>query len=252
MTAVEHSGVYFGTVRHRRFDAVGRGFAMRLCMVFLDVDEIDAAFAGRWFWSAKRPAPMRFLRSDYFGDPARPLGDEVRDAVGRELGRRPAGPVRLLTGLRCFGYSFNPVTFYYCYDDDERLVAVLSQITNTPWKERHYYVVAADQRGRLRKRFGKEFHVSPFQPMEHDYVWRFSAPGERLAVHMENHAPDGKAFDATLVMHRRAWSTATLARAWLRHPWMSLKVIGGIYWHALRLWLARAPFHVHPRRRAQT
>ncbi len=253
--AVRHSGVYFGTVRHRRFDAVDHGFAVRLAYVYLDVDEIDAAFAGRWFWSAKRPAPMRFRRADYFGDPAQPLGDAVKDAVERATGARPTGAVRMLTGLRCFGYSFNPVTFYYCFDRDaeERPVAVLAEITNTPWGERHHYVVARDERGRLRRTFDKAFHVSPFQPMEHEYRWRFSPPGDRLAVHMENHGEDGKAFDATLVMTRQPWSTGALARAFVRHPWLSLKIIAGIYWHAARLWLRRAPFYAHPQKaRAST
>ena len=249
---VKHSGVYFGAVRHRRFDRIGHRFAIRLALVYLDVDEIEPAFRGRWFWSDRRPAPMRFRRSAYFGPKEQPLGDAVRDAVAARIGVRPAGAVRMLTGLRCFGYAFNPVSFYYCFDADERLVAVLAEITNTPWNERHHYVIAADERGRLTHRFDKQFHISPFQPMEHEYRWRFSAPGQRLAVHMENHDRGGKQFDVQLAMHKKPWRTSTLARAWLRHPWLSLRVIVGIYWHALRLWLRRAPFYVQPRRRAET
>ncbi|MCA8950489.1 MAG: DUF1365 domain-containing protein [Planctomycetes bacterium] len=255
MSTVVRSGVCFGTVRHRRFDGIDHRFALRLCMYYLDLDEIDVAFAGRWFWSARRPAPVRFRRADFFGDPERPLRDEVLDAVMPALGRRPTGAVRMLTGLRCFGYSFNPVTFYYCFDDGddgERPVAVLAEITNTPWRERHHYVVVADARGELARRFRKEFHVSPFQPMAQDYTWRFATPGDGIAVHMENHGPGGVVFDATLALQRRPWRTSTLLAAWLRHPWMSLKVIAGIHWHALRLWLRRAPFHVHPDRRART
>ena len=250
-SSVVHSGVYSGKVRHRRFGGVDHSFTMGLDLTYLDVDEIDEAFKGRWFWSARRPAPMRFCRSDYFGTAETPLGESVCDAVEQSLGFRPDGAVRVLTGLRCFGYAFNPVSFYYCFDSREKLVAVLSQITNTPWGERHHYVHAADDRGRVIARFAKEFHVSPFQPMEHDYIWRFTTPASRLLVHMENHTPSGKAFDVTLVMTKKPWSTANLLRSWLRHPCMSLSVIATIYWHAFRLWLRRAPFYKHPRHRAQ-
>ena len=134
--APRHCALYFGVVRHRRFDAVRHSFATRLYFAYLDLDELDAAFRGRFWWSARRPAPMWFRRADYFGPPDVPLADAVRDAVAARTGRRPDGPVRVLTHLRAFGYVFNPVSFYYCFDRDERLQAVLAEITNTPWGER--------------------------------------------------------------------------------------------------------------------
>lgn len=246
--AVRHSALYVGTVRHRRFDRVRHAFAVRLYFVYLDLDELDAAFAGRWLWSAKRPAPLRFRRADYFGDAARPLGDCVREAVQQALGERPDGAVRVLTNLRCFGYAFNPVTFYYCFDRQERLVAVLAEITNTPWGERHHYVVGrgAQEGASIGGAFAKTFHVSPFQPMTQQYRWAVSTPGERLGVQMENHMDGQLVFDATLAMERRAWTPGNLRRALLRHPWMTAKVIAMIYWHAFLLWCKRATFHPHP------
>ncbi|MFM1873838.1 MAG: hypothetical protein RL398_3260, partial [Planctomycetota bacterium] len=111
-----------------------------------------------------------------------------------------------------------------------------------------------DDPSRLRAEFRKAFHVSPFQPMEQRYEWLFSEPGETLAVHMENTrgselavgAPREKVFDATLAVHRRPWDGRTLAATALRHPWPSAKVLLLIYWHALRLWLKKAPFFDHP------
>lgn len=255
MTApVVNSALYFGVVRHRRFDAVRHTFSMRLYMAYLDLDELEAAFAGRWLLSTKRWAPLRFRRADYFGPPDVPLADAVRDEVARHLGTRPDGPVRLLTNLRCLGYVQNPVSFYYCFDRAGRLVAALAEITNTPWGERHHYVLGAGPAPRrgttLRATFAKRFHVSPFQPMEQDYVWALGAPGERLAVHMQNRSIAGAAFDATLLLQRAPWSTRNLLRALLRHPWMTAKVALGIYVHALLLWCKKAPFHVHPRKRA--
>ena len=246
---VRHSAVYVGEVRHRRHDRVGHAFAVRLWMAYLDLDELDAAFAGRWLWSARRWwAPMRFRRADYFGDPARPLAECVRSAVAAATGSAPDGPVRVLTQLRSLGFVFNPVTFYYCFDQAERLQAVLAEITNTPWGERHHYVVArggADG-DTLRAEFAKAFHVSPFQPMDHRYRWAFGVPGERLGVHMDNLADGAVVFDAALSLGRRPWTTGALWRAVVRHPWMTAKVVAMIYWHAFRLWLKKAPFHTHP------
>jgi DUF1365 family protein len=245
-----HSAVYTGTVRHRRFDAVRHSFSTSLYFAYLDLDELDRLFAGRWWWSARRPAPVRFRRRDYFGPRDVPLAEAVLDAVARQIGRRPTGAVRVLTNLRTFGYVFNPVSFYYCFDRDERLAAVLAEITNTPWGERHHYVVAADPAKRtVRASFGKQFHVSPFQPMAQQYEWALSPPGERLAVHMQNRAGGETVFDATLLLRRRPWTTRSLVAAAVRHPWMTAKVTLGIHWHAFRLWCKRAPFHVHPSKR---
>ena len=255
LAAELHSALYVGTVRHRRHDAVRHEFTVGAYMVYLDLGELDRAFAGRWFWSARRIAPMWFRRADYFGARDVPLAQAVRDAVANELGVRPDGAIRVLTNLRCFGYQFNPVSFYYCFDRHDRLVAVLAQITNTPWGERHHYVVGADAAhpaaDALHARFAKAFHVSPFQPMEHVYDWTFTAPGDRVVVHMENLAADARVFDATLSMQRRPWTTANLARVSLRHPCMAMEVVASIYWHALRLWWKRAPFHTHPKKRVR-
>lgn len=242
--------VWFGRVRHRRFDAVRHAFSLRLFLVGLDLDDLDRAFAGRWFVGRHRLAPWRFRRADFFGPPDVPLADAVRDAVGAATGVRPAGRVLLLTNLRTWGYVQNPVSFYFCHDAAGRPVAVLAEITNTPWGERHHHVVAADARGALRARFAKRFHVSPFQPMGQEYVWAFSAPGERLAVHMQNRVGGRVVFDATLSLRRRPWSTPNLLLAALLHPWITAKVVLGIYWHALRLWCKRAPFFAHPKHRS--
>ncbi len=255
MTAVRpplalRSGIYRGTVRHRRFDAVRHRFTTSLFFAYVDLDELEQLFARRWWWSARRPAPMWFRRRDYFGPPDVPLACAVRDAVAAQTGRRPEGAVRVLTNLRMFGYVFNPVSLYYCFDRDERLAAVLAEITNTPWGERHHYVVAAAAAQRtLRASFDKQFHVSPFQSMRQRYDWALSPPGERLAVHMQSRAGGEKVFDATLVLERRPWTTRQLAAAALRHPWMTAKVTLAIHWHAFLLWCKRAPFHVHPSKR---
>ena len=241
-----NSALYTGRLRHRRYAPRPHAFEYRLFMAYLDLAELDEVFRGRWLWSARRPALAWFNRADYLGDAAVPLDEAVRERVRRETGLRPRGPIRLLTHLRMFGHCFNPVSFYYCFDArGERVETVLAEITNTPWRERHAYVLPAND-GDLHFRFGKSFHVSPFMPMALQYDWRFSAPGRRLAVHMENHDTGGKVFDATLALERREIGAASLARALARHPFMTLQVLGAIHWQALQLWAKRVPSYTHP------
>ncbi len=213
-------------------------------------------FAGRWFWSTRRPAPAWLRRADY-------LGDDVDAAAMRRSASgfharpacRPRGPVRLLTQLRMLGFCFNPVSFYYCYDEsDTRVVAIVAEITNTPWNERHAYVLpapaghAAD--APLRFNLAKSFHVSPFMPMDLEYDWRFTPPGRELAVHMRSLRQGRTVFDASLRLRRREITAASLAATLARQPAAALSVLGRIYWQALRLSLKKAPFHVHPAKRS--
>jgi uncharacterized protein len=250
------SAVYEGTVRHRRHLPSTHAFQYRMAQLYLDLDEVDCVFADRWLWSANRRNLAEFRRSDFHqtdcGDATQPLADAVRDTAERVLGRRPAGPIRLLTHLRYAGFVFNPVSFYYCYAADGRtLECIVAEITNTPWRERHAYVLdaqTAERHGRaLHWRFAKAFHVSPFIGMRRDYDWRFTVPGDDLYVHMDifgEHTE--REFDATLSLRRHPLNAASLRRVLWRYPLMTAKVVGAIHWQALRLWLKRVPIHDHP------
>ena len=245
------SCLYYGQVRHRRFSPTPHAFSYSLFFTYLDLAELPTLFKGRWLWSSDHFTLAQFRRSDHFGDPRIPLDQSVRELVEQYLTQRPRGPIRLLTHLRYFGYCFNPVSFYYCYDNaDQQVETIIAEVNNTPWGEQHCYVLGENlNQGTTEKkhyRFGKTFHVSPFMEMELDYDWRFRAPGRRLVIHMENLKAGQKFFDATMTLTRYEISTAMLAHALLRYPLVTGQVIASIYWQAFRLWLKNTPFYEHP------
>lgn len=221
-------------------------------MVYLDLAELPQVFRGRWLWSVKHPTLAWLRRKDHFGDPAQPLESCVRELVETRLGWRPEGPIRLLTHLRYFGHCFNPVSFYYCFDAaGEHVKAMVLEVNNTPWGERHCYVLQADTPGPgvARYHFGKDFHVSPFLPMDMDYRWSFALPGERLGAGMQALRAGRRVFDASLVLERQEISAVRLAATLLGQPLMTLRVVVLIHYQALRLWLKRIPVYTHPGKR---
>jgi DUF1365 family protein len=229
-------------------------FHYPMFMAYLDLADLPQLFDGRLLWSARHPAPAWFRRSDYLGDPRMPLGDAVRELVLERTGIALEGPIRLLTHLRYFGHCFNPVSFYYCYDArGERVEAVVAHVTNTPWGERHAYVMAAGEVAEhgavtvMRGVFEKRLHVSPLMGMDHTYEWRLSEPSERLSVHIESRRTAGeRVFDATLSLERRELTAAELRRVLARYPLLTLRLTARIYTHALRLKLRGATYHPHP------
>ena len=189
MTAVEHS------------------FRKRLFFLYLDLDELDEVFAGRWMWSHRRIALARFRREDHFGNANTSLADSVRKLVSTR------GPIRLLTHPRYFGYVFNPLSLYFCFEGDDNggPKEVVAEVQNTPWKERHCYVLQREQFAPAnRSRTPKQFHVSPFLPMDLDYRWTIQDPSDSLIVSLQNWRNDTKVFDVSMSLQRREISTASL------------------------------------------
>ena len=248
------SCLYEGWVSHQREGDIRHAFRFPLAMLYLDLDELDVVFRGRWCWSVDRPALAWFRRADHVGAPDVPLAETVRALVAARIGHRPTGPIRLLTHPRYAGYVFNPLSLFYCFDAaGERIDAILADVTNTPWGERHQYVLAGSDLAAADTvaRHAKAFHVSPFLPMALDYDWRIGRPGAALAVRIAARAQAGTpsadpVFTATLALRRRPIEGRTLAGVLVRFPALTAQVVAGIYWQALRLWWRGAAFHAHP------
>ena len=301
-----HSALYEGVVTHTRLQPRPHTFSYRIFMVYLDLDELPGVLDRFLLWSARRPALAWFRERDHGlgakAEAARtgrcasgreaPLRESIRSLVERRTGERPTGPVRLLTHLRYFGLCFNPVSFYYCFEPDgETLACVVAEVDNTPWLERHAYVLSAGDahhagscaagmaadsaagscagsaadgeehpgpkagragseptaRGGLEFELDKAFHVSPFMPMHQRYRWTFSSPGPHLAVSMASLQDAEVVFRAGMRLRRQEMTSRAMASALVRFPLMPARVVGAIYWQALRLWLKGTPFFAHPK-----
>lgn len=248
------SCIFEGTIRHRRFQPRANWFQYRLFFMYLDLAELPNLFDIHPLWSFNRANFAYFRRRDHFGDPRMTMDQTVADLVEKQLGRRPEGPIRMLTHLRYFGLCFNPVSFYFCYNAaDTDVETIVTEIHNTPWNERHCYVLGSDENEHplkqwRRYRFYKSFHVSPFIDMDIHYDWRFRLPGGRLGVHMIDYQGGKRVFDASLALHRREITPAALTNMLIKYPMLSGKVVAMIYWQALRLVIKKTPFFPHPKK----
>lgn len=244
------SAIYSGKLRHRRFFPKSHEFTYDACMFYLDLEELPQLFEKNKFWSFNRFNLGWFNRKDYFGDASIPLDQAIRNYVKQELGYCPEGSICLLTQLRVWGFCFNPVSFYFIFDKDASVPKfILAEVNNTPWNQRHAYLLACDEKGKVNTDFKKQFHVSPFNPIDMQYHWISTTPAEQLVVHMENHqqSVDGKTrhMDATLTLKREVWSARRLNSIIWTMPWLAIKIPVAIYWQALRLFIKRVPVYSH-------
>jgi hypothetical protein len=222
-------------------------------MVYLDLDELPMLTGRRGLLSTRQIAIRSFIRGDHLFEPSLSLAYEVRDIIRRETGQVSVGPIRLLTQLRHFGYYMSPLNLFYVHDaNDERVEFIVAEVNNTPWNERHCYVLWDGNRcGRRDLQFNhpKTFHVSPFMDMDLEYRWRLTNPGESLAIRLSNLCDQRPVFHAAMTLSRRELNRPNLRTMSLRYPWMTVQIVTAIYYQALKLWWKKCPFYTHPNKR---
>ncbi len=241
-----NSAVYEGSVVHHRRTPIDHRFSYRIALPLVDLDELDQLCRLHPLWSHERHNVISFWRRDYLPDRSGTLADAVRDLAGERLGWRPSGPVAMLAHPRTWGWLFNPISLYYCYAPDARRVeALVAEVTNTPWHERHVYALG----GPGRYRFAKQLHVSPFFDTDMDYELTYDAPGSRLSVQVRTVRSDKSLLRAGYHLQRREIDARALGRLIWGHPLTTMRVSAGIYREALALFRAGAPISAHPPRR---
>ena len=235
------SGLFVGTLRHRRFMPVPHEFTYPLFMALLDVDRVPDLMHvsrltsyNRWNWAS-------FDDRDHLGDPTRPLRERLAVDAAQHGLTLPDGPIFLLTHLRYLGHCFNPVSFFYCFDGAQRLQVVLAEVSNTFGGSHNYWLRADPGSRTFRAGAAKSLYVSPFMPVDLDYTFAFTPPADGLVVHMDTVKAGSVSFDATLSLERRPWDATAIRRTLLRYPAITANVVAGIHWQALKLWWKGVP-----------
>jgi uncharacterized protein len=248
------SGIYTGALSHRRLHPRLHDFRYKVFMMYLDLDELDQIFTLSTLWSCRRFAPAWFRRSDFMGPARAGLKEAIREHIFQQTGELFSGSVRVLANLRYFGFIMNPLVVYYCFSEEgsqdggEQLQYIVAEVTNTPWKEKHAYVLRCNPLEKMQRiSFEKSLHVSPFNAMDMSYQWRSNLPDQRLQVEIVNYQAGEKVFEAHLALVREEISAASLRRRILGYPAMTLKVCAAIYWQALRLYLKGVSLVPHPK-----
>ena len=246
----EASALYKGLVVHRRFGAVVHKLRYAMTMALLDLDELDELDRRLRLFSRNRFNLFAFHDRDHLPEGA-PAGTTLRGAVTAELAAAGLdlgqGAIRLLSLPRILGHAFNPLSVYFCHRDDGRLGAMLYEVNNT-FGQRHSYLIPVDGAADdvVVQSADKVFYVSPFLDMDLRYDFRIAPPGERLSVAVDGSRGGARVIAASFAGERRALTDAALIKTFLGHPLLSLSVVAGIHWEALKLWRKGVKLRARP------
>ena len=244
---VIHSCIYQGQVFHQRFTPRVHKFSYHIFFLAIDLDELPLLNKMGRYFKTDRFAPLRFFASDYLQHKSHITKKDVWDKVIELGGEDKLGRILFVGQMRCFGLYFSPINCYYCYDQQEKLSYLLAEVSNTPWNERHYYLIDLQKETECEK----EFHVSPFMDLEMNYHWRIKAPAEHLSLTIENRSQgklQKKLFRASIAMTRQPFNNKNLLKNLLKIPIMTLKTLLGIYWQALKLYIKGVPYIAHSKK----
>ncbi len=250
----QESCFYKGEVRHRRFIGVKNEFTYPVFMSYIDIDKSAQLFNQTGIFSSKKWSLIRFNEADYF-EKTKSI-NTLRDYINHLVvtsGLPVPSQVMLLTNTRFMGYIINPISCFYCFDEDDQLIAIVAKVTNTPWGEIKNYVLHCNPvEKNQRIIFNKDMHVSPFNPMAMVYDWRNNLPHQQLSLHMNCMKDEVIHMDATVNLKMKSWTIKNKILLALEFPLMTLSIASKIYWQALRLLVKKAIFYPHPKKQTLT
>jgi len=263
------SSLYECTVMHHRFTPKEHHFNYRIFLFVFDLDELPELHRRLPLFSLNRPNLFSFRENDFFptteplhhgsGESPGPRASEATvsatpatlkarlrahlAARGINLG---GGRILLVTLPRVCGYLFNPVSFYFCYDAAGTCVAALAEVTNTFREMKPYFLgpetAVTAHPGTFHRRTPKYFYVSPFSDVDTAFDFTLRAPGERLAIQIDDYVGADRTLTSTLAGPRRELTSLRLAWFTLKYPLITLRIIALIHWHAALLWVRRLPW----------
>lgn len=242
------SALYPGHVTHARMKPKVHRLSYRIYSLLLDLDELDEVDRRlRWF-SVDRFNLFSFHRKDRGDGSGRDLRGQVERSM-RLAGIEPdGGPVRLLVMPRLLGWAFNPLSTYFCYRRDGALAAILWEVDNT-FGERHAYMIPVERvepDGEIVQHCDKALYVSPFMDMDLRYEFRVRPPADTLSIRIDTSDAEGKVLAARHVARKQELTDWALVCAFVKIPLLTLRVVGGIHWEALKIWLKRVRLRARP------
>ncbi len=250
-------GFLLGDIRHHRYIPKKHMFRYNMYWSLLDLDKLNENADRYRFFSNETWNLLSYRKQDFIGAGKQQTKDSVLNFLSKETNKAFDGKVFILSHLRFLGFNFNSVSFYFCIDKQGELQYIISEITNTPWGERHAYLHSCEKSlsrsGCCIFNFSKNFHISPFVSMDMNYQWLFKITNSNMRIHMkvtkknkEKNDPL-KVLDVTFTGKHLPLTQANISKLIFKNPFQPLKMIFGIYWQALRLWFKKVPFYSHPK-----
>ncbi len=248
MTRGLHSGLFSGHVTHARKKPRPHKLSYRIYSLLLDLDELEMLDRRLRFFSVDRFNVFSFYNADRGDRSGSDLRIQVECAMLAAGVEPDGGPIRLLTMPRLFGGVFNPLSVFFCYGRDERLRAILWEVDNT-FGERHGYMIPVEHPDErvVVQHCDKAFYVSPFMDMDLRYEFRVSPPADTLAIRIVTSDDEGPVLTARHLARRCELTDAALLKVFFEIPLLTLRVVGGIHWEALKIWLKGIRLRLRPK-----
>ena len=232
-----NSCIYNGTVIHKRYKPKTHFFKYSVFSLLLDLSELELLNEKIKFFSFNKFNLISFFEKDHGNRDGTSLVNWVKNYLKKNQIETENIKIKLLCYPRIFGYVFNPLSVFFVYDKNEKLVSILYEVKNT-FGEQHTYVFRVDNENNLiQNNCSKKFHVSPFIQMDCNYFFKILKPGERLSIIIDQYDPTGKILFASQDGKKADLTGKELIKSYLKHPLMTFKIISAIHFEAFKLWI---------------